>query len=89
MGHLNGQRFGAFVRCRFERIRCVRRIKVNAVIHGIEFIIFSHPLEHRTRCKRDLTCSFVALFCRFTFVYAMMNGISIDVMLNFTHYIKS
>jgi len=26
--HLNGQRFGAFIRCRFKRIRCVRRIKV-------------------------------------------------------------
>jgi len=61
----------------------------NAVMYGIEFIIFGHPLKHRTRCKRDLTCHFVALFCRFTFVYVTMNGISIDVMLSFTHYIKS
>jgi hypothetical protein len=60
-----------------------------AMIYGIEFIIFGHPLEHRTRCKRDLACHTVALFCRFTFVYAMMSGISIDVMLSFTHYIKS
>lgn len=63
---------------------------MTAVIYGSEFIIFSHPLEHsRTRCKRGLACHFVALFCRFTFVYAMMSGISIDVMLNFTPYIKS
>lgn len=60
-----------------------------AMMCGIEFIIFGHPMEHRTRCKRDLACHFVALFCRFTFVYAMMSGISIDVMLSFTLYIKS
>ena len=61
--------------------------------YGIEFITFGYPevfvLEHRTRCKRDPVCHFVALFCRFTFVYVMMNGISIDVMLSFTLYIKS
>ena len=30
-GYLNGRRLGVFVRYPFERIRCVRRIKVNAL----------------------------------------------------------
>jgi hypothetical protein len=59
------------------------------MIYGIEFIISGLLLEHRTKCKMYLACHFVALFCRFTFVYAMMSGISIDVMLSFTLYIKS
>jgi len=28
-GHLNGRQFGAFIRCRFKRIRCICRINVN------------------------------------------------------------
>jgi len=34
-GHLNGHRFGVFIRCRFKRIRCIHWIKVKLdVISG-------------------------------------------------------
>jgi hypothetical protein len=63
------------------------------IVYGIEFVSLSHPevfiVELRARCKRDLAGHFIALFCRFTFVYVMMSGISIGVMLSFTLYIKS
>ena len=44
-GHLNGRRFGAFVRWGFKRIWCIRRIKVKD--HILIFsVIFQHQSQH-------------------------------------------
>jgi hypothetical protein len=48
-------------------------------------------LEHTTGVKiiQNVAFHFLALSCRFIFVYVMMSGIFIGVMLSFTLYIKS